>query len=98
MWNLFGPCLHLSGELVCQQPLPNLLLCCCSEEVRQWGKRGLSPPREEDRKLPLHKLFENLQEFEQTVAASVCIRLFTKLMLVLRVGSFCAMLQHCAVS
>jgi len=43
----------------------------CSEQLRHWSKRGLSPPREEDRKLPLHKLFENLQEFEQTVPASV---------------------------
>ncbi|KAL3146318.1 hypothetical protein ABBQ32_003012 [Trebouxia sp. C0010 RCD-2024] len=40
-----------------------------TSEQRHWGKRGLSPPREEDRKLPLHKLFENLQEFEQTVPA-----------------------------
>ena len=37
----------------------------------QWGKRGLSPPREEDRKLPLQKLFDNLHEFEQTVPAAV---------------------------
>ncbi|KAL0048928.1 hypothetical protein WJX82_002575 [Trebouxia sp. C0006] len=42
-----------------------------SEQLRHWSKRGLSPPREEDRKLPLHKLFENLQEFEQTVPASL---------------------------
>lgn len=42
-----------------------------SEQLRHWSKRGLSPPREGDRKLPLHKLFENLQEFEQTVPASM---------------------------
>ena len=43
----------------------------CSEQLRQWGKRGLSPSGEEDRKLPLHKLFENLQEYEQTMPALV---------------------------
>ena len=79
-------------------PSPDLLLCCCSEQLRQWGKRGLSPPREEDRKLPLHKLFENLQEFEQTVAASVCDYPLTKLMLVLHVGRCHAvLLPLCAV-
>ena len=48
--------------------------CTCSEQLRQqvqWGKRGLSPPQEEDRKLPLQKLFDNLHEFEQTVPAPV---------------------------
>ncbi len=49
----------------------------CSEQLRHWSKRGLSPPREEDRKLPLHKLFENLQEFEQTVPASVRCTLYS---------------------
>lgn len=50
------------------------VLCACSEQLRQhaqWGKRGLSPPQEEDRKLPLQKLFDNLHEFEQTVPAPV---------------------------
>lgn len=52
----------------------------CSEQLRHWSKRGLSPPREEDRKLPLHKLFENLQEFEQTVPASVRSTVYNKSM------------------
>lgn len=71
--------------------------CVCSEQ-RHWGKRGLSPPREEDRKLPLHKLFENLQEFEQTVPASVCYCLSVTTVLVKAAAYMPAFCSWCLLS